>query len=1244
MFDTAIVLIEIRTSAPGSGGADEILVGDGPDVVLGGTGGDLINFTVNAQGDKVPVGTDSGDDLIVGDNGFVLFDAVNGQSILHQMESSFPDSAGADFIFAGGGHDLVLGGGEGDLIDTGTDTSRDIVLGDNGVAKFDKTGVLIEIRTSVPGAGGDDDILTGDGRDIVFGGTGEDFINVDRMTQENLGSDQGEDLILGDNGVAFFNVVAGRSVLREIRTSDLGYGGDDRIFTSNDFDVVFGGPGDDSIDAGADDSRDVVLGDHGYALFDDNEVLVEIAGTDPSDGGDDNILVGDGEDIVMAGVGNDYVNVDRESGLPVGLDTGRDVILGDNGIGLFDAVAGGSLLREIRTSDAGYGGNDRIFTADGFDVVFGGFADDHINAGSGASRDVVLGDNGYALYDENGVLIEIASTDPSAGGHDTINTGNGSDVVLGGMGDDVILAGGDDQVGDFVLGDSGRMTFEGTETYAAGEEFATLSFNFNGGSDNTEVTGTAGASGARSGNWNNLSGAGTTLWGNRAEERIIFDDGLIAPGVNIKWGGNLDSSPQSLREDTHSQIQPSDNQDRHLFEGYLHTPASNTLGVNLAGLRDHFRSYDVYVYLDVDDEYSDLDHSVRRLTDGQTTYYLDDPKQHTSFGGYVQVTSTDPEAPEIGNYVVFSDLTLDTFKLRVDDDDTPNSLRNVPGITAVQVVGRRHPIDRLETAAGQFGGNDTIVTGGGPDLVFGGSGSDQIETFGLESSGEFDADVVAGDNARATIMLGELRNLVTTAFESPQGATPSGSSDDDVITTGDGEDLVLGGNGSDWIDTSDSGNTDSSFAGDRVIGDNGGAYLFATHPYDIYTTNPLLVDDAVQSDFIRGGAGSDLLIGGNGDDSVFGEEGSDVILGDNARLLLFDGEVIPDTGIQLFGDTIGGDDILVGGKGTDLIHGQFGNDLLIGGEGADVLRGNDGNDLLIGSLTIFDDNQASLNTIVTVWNSDDDYTTRVNMIRTGSGPILNGVKLEANTTVLDDGIRDDLAGGEGRDWFFAHGEMDHLKDRKSDEELDLVVVVLGDIDANGVLDADDIDLLYGQIPGSVGPVDLRFDLVVDGTIDQQDVDWLVHDIMGREYGDANLDGRIDLSDYNMLVGHFDPTGENSGLGWSEGDFDGDGEIDLSDYMTLTSNFSPLGYEPADVAGNRLSDGQEPEPAAEVSDEMSGDREDATGNRPESVAAPLDLSADAVTTRPRQARAKRRRGEELAALDTVFTKTSSTWCH
>jgi hypothetical protein len=472
-------------------------------------------------------------------------------------------------------------------------------------------------------------------------------------------------------------------------------------------------------------------------------------------------------------------------------------------------------------------------------------------------------------------------------------------------------------------------------------------------------------------------------------------------------------------------------------------------------------------------------------------------------------------------------------------------------------------------------------------------------------------------------MLGELRDLVTTASESPQGPTPGGLSDDDVITTGDGEDLVLGGNGSDWIDTSDPGTSESSFDRDAVIGDNGGAYLFADQAYEIYSADALLVDDTVQADFIQSGAGSDFLIGGNGGDSIFGGGGNDFILGDNARLLLFEVELVPVIGIQLFGDSIGGDDILVGGKGTDLICGQFGNDLLIGGEDADDLHGNDGDDLLIGSATIFDDDQVSLNTIFTVWNSDDDYTTRVNTIRSGNGPILGGLNLQIDTTVLDDGISDELAGGEGRDWFFGHWE-DNVKDKSSVEEIDLLGITLGDFDGNGVLDADDIDLLYAQIPGGVGPVDPRFDLVPDGTIDQQDVDWLVHDIMGREYGDTNLDGRIDLSDYNMMVGNFDPLGANPDAGWSRGDFNGDGKIDLSDYVTLASNFNPLGYEPAAAAVGRTSGGQGPEPAAEVGGGMSGDRQAETAARSKRAAAPLGFSERADTVQPPSARAVRRR--------------------
>ena len=96
----------------------------------------------------------------------------------------------------------------------------------------------------------------------------------------------------------------------------------------------------------------------------------------------------------------------------------------------------------------------------------------------------------------------------------------------------------------------------------------------------------------------------------------------------------------------------------------------------------------------------------------------------------------------------------------MDDDMTWNDrLNNIPAVTAVQVVGRLHPIDRVETLAPEFGGNDEIFTGGGPDLVLGGSGSDQIETFGVEAAGQADFDLVAGDNARVTMMLSEARHL-----------------------------------------------------------------------------------------------------------------------------------------------------------------------------------------------------------------------------------------------------------------------------------------------------------------------------------------------------------------------------------------------------------------------------------------------------------------------------------------------------
>ncbi|RPJ58623.1 MAG: calcium-binding protein, partial [Acidobacteria bacterium] len=91
-----------------------------------------------------------------------------------------------------------------------------------------------------------------------------------------------------------------------------------------------------------------------------------------------------------------------------------------------------------------------------------------------------------------------------------------------------------------------------------------------------------------------------------------------------------------------------------------------------------------------------------------------------------------------------------------------------------------------------YGGDDTITSGGGADLVIGGPGNDKILTCGNPVFGQVDGDIVAGDNARATYMLGELREFYTT---SPQFGG------EDTILTGNGADLVLGGSGDDRIDT-----------------------------------------------------------------------------------------------------------------------------------------------------------------------------------------------------------------------------------------------------------------------------------------------------------------------------------------------------------------------------------------------------------------------------------------------------------
>ena len=165
------------------------------------------------------------------------------------------------------------------------------------------------------------------------------------------------------------------------------------------------------------------------------------------------------------------------------------------------------------------------------------------------------------------------------------------------------------------------------------------------------------------------------------------------------------------------------------------------------------------------------------------------------------------------------------------------------------------------------------------------------------------------------------------------------------------------------------------------------------------------------SDNISGGAGNDVIYGNNGHDNIDGGDGNDYLRGGNGHDIIRGGS----GNNWSFGDN--GHDILVGGDNFDYQNGGRGCDILIGGGGRDWLDGANADDILIGGTTVYDNDDAALSAIRGVWTSRTSYNNRVSTIRSGNGS-LNGVKLEAGTTVLDDGARDYLIGNRGRDWFF----------------------------------------------------------------------------------------------------------------------------------------------------------------------------------------------------------------------------------
>ena len=115
--------------------------------------------------------------------------------------------------------------------------------------------------------------------------------------------------------------------------------------------------------------------------------------------------------------------------------------------------------------------------------------------------------------------------------------------------------------------------------------------------------------------------------------------------------------------------------------------------------------------------------------------------------------------------------------------------------------------------------------------------------------------------------------------------------------------------------------------------------------------------------------------------------------------------------------------------------------------------------------------------------------------------------------------------------------------------------VVGDVDGNGLIAANDIDL-FSQA-NRQGSLFSLFDMNADERVDQADRTFWVHELAQTWLGDVNLDGEFNSQDLVQLFsfasyedGRFDNT-------WATGDFDGDGEFGSADLIVA---FQDGGFE------------------------------------------------------------------------------------
>jgi Ca2+-binding RTX toxin-like protein len=1032
----------------------------------GGAGDDTIYGS--QTGDRLAGG--SGDDIIEGQRGADLIYGVSGLNVdLITRELTMVTHLGTvptgsfdviDHLAAG--KDLLSGEGAGSLASANVADFADVIFGDHGVVVQDTAGAritrvagqlqtlptldprlqtvqsvgrLIDLAT-VEAGNGADDVIGGDaGRDRIFGGNGSD----------SIGGGTEADVIFGDQvhmgylSADYYGIAETAASDANLATLDVvesidtaaAYGKADTITDDASDDIIFGGQGNDLVDAGG--GQNIVFGDHGRILGVDTgantpvidanipvitkpdddyqvQVLGLVTSIDPGTrnaanefgNGDDRITTGSGRDMIFGGGGSDIIDAFGSGGGTAAAD-GNNIVFGDHGLVdyLAEEIGNPAATNPPRTNDidriwslaTAFGDNDTIKTGNRNDIVLGGFGDDTIDTGGGAN--IAMGDSGRLTSDETDATdrgtikfavhdfiickIETSSDgDFSEGGTDTIIGGDQNDVLFGGGGNDAIYAGAGD---DLVFGDQGMVECKNDHPFDPTTSLRPVCWDIYPPLANGQPDPRNGFLEFSATHTLTLSGSGDdTLFGQDGSDLLMGEQ-----GSDTLYGGNGDD----ILIGGSNVAGSLDGDDR--LDGGAGTDA-------IAG-----DNADICFRPDA------LDVRMRNL-DGTAIHGIvpgvDDGQVLVGIGAANADNVIDPSNPFLN--------------AQADPRYTVHTSNDNSGHAEYHIELLDHS-DDIQAHRPELFGDDYIAGGAGEDEIFGQLGNDVIQgdgTVGVAAGTEFARNLAAAQLS-LTRSDGTLVDIAGfTAYGAYRDGASGGAAGDLAIGTGDlhvafsfegqydGDDYIEGNGGNDVI----FGNVGQ----DDIVGGSSDLYGFV-----LATQRP----DG--SDLIFGGAGTDItrndigdaitarsagLPGSAPDDLIVNSAGShahdaDVIVGDNGRILRLVGvnkTQRPTTG-----------DVYANGVWSTGGFLNFNND--VNGTAADGY-GSDGNAatydrIVVRAVTFLDYHEGGID-ISAAAAGDRGAADEVHG-ESGDDVVY---AMKGNDVLYGEGQSDDLIGGYGNDW------------------------------------------------------------------------------------------------------------------------------------------------------------------------------------------------------------------------------------